>query len=104
MIKLLILCFVLFSCSNIPQKLSEISKEKWSGYVYPNRYDLGGFISIKQTGSLEDCRDEAIKLLLKIGQTTPAKYNCELDCGYIGDQLPFCKSKEEFFVILKEFM
>ena len=93
-LRLLIVCFVLFSCSNIPQK--------WSGYVYPNRYSLGAFLAIPKTNSLQECREKAIEMMLEMGSETPGKYKCGLNCGYISNQLPYCQKNEEYFTVLKE--
>jgi hypothetical protein len=66
------------------------SRDRWEGYVYPNKNNLNNYIYVGEYQSIEACRDAATAKLEEIGASIRGDYECGKNCR-TGAGLKICE-------------
>jgi predicted component of type VI protein secretion system len=75
--------------------LAGCSKNKWEGFVYPNKNDLTIHKNAGVFNSLEQCRAAALDMLLELGAKETGDYECGLNCeNRAGLSMKVCEKTE----------
>lgn len=67
-------------CAALSIGATACGKDQWTGFVYPNKHNLGTHVEIGNHDSLEACRAAAVAALRAATSLEAGDYECGLNC------------------------